>query len=102
MERLLVLQKIHTPQGCQFGIKTYELSESISGYVWSFLIYTGQGMELTNQFVTAETNKTVVTVVKLSENLLGCGHTVCMDNSYNSPELAWFELHVLTRKMFLH
>jgi hypothetical protein len=72
------------------GIKTYELCESSSGYVWSFLVYTGKGMELANQFVSAETNKTAAIVVKLTENLLGRGHTVWMDIFYNSPELAWF------------
>jgi hypothetical protein len=74
----------------KFGIKTYELYESRSGYVWSFLVYTGKGMELANQFVSAETNKTTAIVVKLTENLLGCGHTVWMDNFHNSPELARF------------
>jgi macrodomain Ter protein organizer (MatP/YcbG family) len=70
-------------------MKTCELCESNSGYVWSFLVYTGKGMELAIQFVNAETNKTAAIVVKLTENL-GCGHTVWMDNFYNSPELAWF------------
>jgi hypothetical protein len=47
-------------------------------------------MELTNQFVTAETNKTAAIVVKLLENLLDYGHTVWVDNFHNSPELARF------------
>jgi hypothetical protein len=67
-------------------------------------------MELTNQFVTAETNKSAEIVVKLLENLLGRGHTVWMDNFYNSPDSAQFlkskenrllELYVLTGKMSL-
>jgi hypothetical protein len=56
-------------------------------------------MELTDQFVTEETNKTAVTVLKLSENLLGCGHKLCMDNFYNSPELPRFELCALMGKV---
>jgi hypothetical protein len=44
-------------------------------------------MELANQFIGAETNKTAAIVVKLAENLLGHGHAVWMDNFYNSPEL---------------
>jgi hypothetical protein len=72
------------------GIKTYELCKSSSGYVWSFLVYIGKGMKLANQFVSSETNKTAAIVVKLTENLLGRGHTVWMDNFYNSPELARF------------
>ncbi|PNF31583.1 hypothetical protein B7P43_G00790 [Cryptotermes secundus] len=77
-------------KAAKFGIKTFELCESSSGYVWSFLVYTGQGMELTNQYVTAETNKTTAIVITLLENLLGRGHTVWMDNFYNSPDLARF------------
>jgi hypothetical protein len=45
-------------------------------------------MELTNQFVTTETNKTAEIIVKILENLLGRGHTVWMDNFYNSSNLA--------------
>jgi hypothetical protein len=80
----------HIPlKAAKFGIKTYELCEFSSGYVWSFLIYIGKGMELANQFVSAETNKTEAIVVKLTENLLGRGHR-WMDNFYNSLELARF------------
>jgi hypothetical protein len=55
-------------------------------------------------------DKTAAIVVKLSENLLGHGHIVWMDNIYNSPDLVWFispkkqavlELYVLTGKMSL-
>jgi hypothetical protein len=35
------------------------------GYVGFFLIYTGRGMELTNQYVNTDTNKTSLTVIKL-------------------------------------
>jgi hypothetical protein len=42
----------------EFVIKTHELCESSFGYVGSFVLYTGQGMELMNQFRTAETNTT--------------------------------------------
>jgi hypothetical protein len=54
------------------------------GYVWSFLVYTGKSI------VTAETNKTAAIVVKLTENLLGRGHTLWMDIFHNSPDLARF------------
>jgi hypothetical protein len=74
----------------KFVIKTYEFCVSSFGYVGSSLLYNGQGMELMNQFTTAETNKTAEIVVKLSDHLLGHGHTVWMDNFYNSPELAQF------------
>ncbi|XP_021941602.1 piggyBac transposable element-derived protein 4-like [Zootermopsis nevadensis] len=47
-------------------------------------------MELSNQYMTADTNKTAKIVVKLLEPLLGREHTVWMDNFYNSPDLARF------------
>ena len=47
-------------------------------------------MELTNQHATSETNKTTAIVVTLLENFLGRGHTVWLDNFYNSPDLARF------------
>jgi hypothetical protein len=47
-------------------------------------------MELTNEFVNSETNKTAAIVIKLAKPLLGRGHTVWMDNFYNFPELACF------------
>jgi hypothetical protein len=40
--------------------------------------------------VTAETNKTAGIVATLVENLLDRGHTVCIDNFYNSPDMARF------------
>jgi hypothetical protein len=44
----------------KFGIEIFDLFESSFGYVWSFLIYTGQDMEVTNQFVIVEILKTAV------------------------------------------
>jgi hypothetical protein len=63
-----------------------------------------------NQFVTAETNRTAATVVKLLEYVLGHRYTEWMDSFYNSPELTQFmkskkqavlELYMLPGKMFL-
>jgi hypothetical protein len=92
----------------KFGIKTFELCKSSSGYVWSFLVYTGQGMELTNQYVTAETNKTAAIVVTLVENLLGRADTQCGWIIFLTP-LIWLvswksknmEPYVPTRKTSL-
>jgi hypothetical protein len=67
------------------GIKMYELCESICSYVSFFLVCSGQGMELKNQSVTAETNKTAATAV---EHHCGHGYTVWINNFYNSPALA--------------
>jgi hypothetical protein len=68
-------------------------------------------MELMNQFVTADINKTAAIVVKLSENIFGSGSTVWMGRFYNSSEFALFrklkkgkilfELYTLTGKVIL-
>ena len=41
-----------------------------------------------SSLITPETPKTAAIVLKLLEHLLGRGHTLWMDNFYNSPELA--------------
>jgi hypothetical protein len=69
-------------KAAKFGIKFYELCESSMGLVWSVIIYTGQGMELTNEFVNSETNKTAAIVIKLVEPLLGRGYTLWMDTIF--------------------
>jgi hypothetical protein len=48
-------------------------------------------MELTNPFVTAETNKTAAVMIKLLEHCLGHGHTMWMDRFYRSLELSWLK-----------
>jgi len=56
----------------KFGIKSYELCESSSGYLWSFIIYTGK-----------DTNRTAAIVLSLVEPLLEKGRTLWIDNFYN-------------------
>jgi hypothetical protein len=72
----------------KFGIKTYELCDSTTGYLWSFLVYTGKDTKLDSPLITADTPKTTAIVLKLIEPLLKQGRTVWMDNFYNSPSLA--------------
>lgn len=69
-------------KAARFGIKSYELCESSSGYLWSFFIYTGRGT------LDSTLPSSVSTVLKLIEPLLGLGHVVYMDNWFNSPMLA--------------
>ena len=40
------------------GIKSYELCESSSGYLWSFIIYTGKDTVFQTAFISGDTNKT--------------------------------------------
>jgi hypothetical protein len=72
----------------KFGIKTFELCESTTGYLWSFIVYTGKETEIDSPFVTTDTPKTEATVMKLMQPLLGRGYTLWLDNYYNSPALA--------------
>ena len=68
----------------KFGIKTFELCESKTGYLWNFIVYTGKETE----YVTDNIPKTESIVKKLVGPLLGRGHTLWMDNYYNSPSVA--------------
>src|SRR5215510_1156610 len=72
----------------KFGIKSYELCESSSGYLWSFIIYTGKDTVFQTAFLSGDTNKTAAIVLSLVEPLLEKGRTLWMDNFYNSPTLA--------------
>lgn len=69
-------------KAARFGIKSYELCESSSGYLWSFFIYAGHGT------LDSTLPSSVATVLKLIEPLLGLGHVGYMDNWFNSPMLA--------------
>jgi hypothetical protein len=54
----------------KFGIKTYKLCDSTTGYLCSFLVYTGTDTELDSPMITSYTNKTSAIVLKLVEPLL--------------------------------
>lgn len=136
--RLSFAQKIAT-KAAQVGVKTYELCESRSGYLWKFFVYVGKktqtdstapnndqphvqlddvGVErlddVTDQpndetidrnddetidrpedetvdrpddSLPRPTNATSKIVYDLVQPLLGRGHTLIMDNFYNSPLL---------------
>jgi hypothetical protein len=72
----------------KFVIKTYELCDATTGYLWSFLVYTGKETKIDSPLITADTSKTSAIVLKLVEPLLKQGRTVWMDSFYNSPALA--------------
>ncbi|PNF14286.1 hypothetical protein B7P43_G07092, partial [Cryptotermes secundus] len=81
--------KMYLPlKASKFGIKTYELCDSKSGYLWSFIVYTGSETQLNSSLIRENTNKTTSVVLHLVEPLLHRGHTLWMDNYYNSPQLA--------------
>lgn len=138
--RLSFAQKIAT-KAAQVGVKTYELCESRTGYLWKFIVYVGKKTnietaptnnvtnDMTNDMtndvtndmtndatnetddvtneaehatverpddetddglgssVARPTNATAKIVFDLVEPLLNRGHTIIMDNFYNSPLL---------------
>lgn len=72
----------------KFGIKTFELCESASGYTWNFLVYTGKDSDFQSTLTDKNTLKSTAIVMSLLEPILDKGHTVWMDNWYNSPDLS--------------
>ena len=83
----------------KFHIKMFEVSDSKTGYVVGFDVYTGKIK--TDFYKTVKTldpkcTPTTKVVVGLLQscNLVGKGHHVYLDNYYSSPEL-FSELHHL-------
>lgn len=69
-------------KSARFGIKSFQLCESSTGYLWSFFIYVGR--RTTNSTLPSSAS----TVIKLVQPLLNLGHVLYMDNWFNSPMLA--------------
>jgi hypothetical protein len=57
-------------KAAKFGIKTYELCEANSGYLWSLVVYTGKSTHFQSSLVTQEMNKSTAIVLHLVEPLL--------------------------------
>lgn len=89
--KLSWIQYIKTKRA-RFGIKSYELCESSSGYLWKFFIYTGKTTTTpeTRQMIGAaeDDGATTLIVLKLVQDLYDKGHVLFMDNFYNAPALA--------------
>ncbi|KAI5646680.1 transposase IS4 domain-containing protein [Phthorimaea operculella] len=69
------------------GIKTYEVCESKTGYLWRFEVHTGQD-HLDPQEDSPVSGFVPALVLRLLNGLEHKGHTIWMDNFYNSPALA--------------
>lgn len=89
--RLSWVQAIRT-KAARFGIKSYELCDSASGYLWRFQIYTGKNSgNVGSSIVTPSddlSGKSTLVVLELLKGLERRGHCVTMDNYYNCPALA--------------
>ena len=73
----------------RWGLKSYELCESGSGYIWKSMIHIGTAMELVQSVDGLVSSRIVLT---LAQELLGKGYCIFMDNWYSSPAL-YRELH---------
>ena len=67
----------------RFGIKTYELCDSITGYLWNFSVYTGKAMAS----AASDLSSSSQIVIDLMAGLLNKGHCVITDNFYTCPAL---------------
>lgn len=86
--RLSWIQAIRT-KAARFGIKSFELCESSTGYMYKFEIYTGKNSaSLTVAPSTDLGGKSTLVVLDLLKGLENLGHCVTMDNYYNCPSLA--------------
>jgi len=72
----------------KFRIKTFELCESRTGYLWCFLVYTGKNMVPQLSLITPDTPKTAAVLLELLEPLFDRGRMLWIDNFFNSTELA--------------
>ncbi|KAJ8711774.1 hypothetical protein PYW08_008728 [Mythimna loreyi] len=86
--------KLHFKQYIQnkaakFGIKTFELCESTTGYLWSFIVYAGK-QSATDLEQSPGVLKSTAVVKKLISPLLNKGYRLFIDNWYSSPQLARF------------
>jgi hypothetical protein len=74
----------------RFGLKSYELCESASGYIWKSLVHIGTAMKLDDSNDGLTSSRIVMT---LARDLLGKGYSIFMDNWYSSPSL-FRQLHM--------
>ncbi|KAG8229131.1 hypothetical protein J437_LFUL009720 [Ladona fulva] len=76
----------------RFGIKTFIISESRSGYLWSTIIYSGKGTLFDDEFKDKPMSSQAV--MTLMKPLLDKGYCLIMENFYMSPEFTeWLISH---------
>ncbi|CAG4973541.1 unnamed protein product [Colias eurytheme] len=74
-------------KSASIGIKSYEVCDSRTGYLWRFKIYAGRE-ETEEQEMSPVSGITSRIVLELVRDLEHRGHVLFMDNYYNSPALA--------------
>ncbi|XP_028178278.1 piggyBac transposable element-derived protein 4-like isoform X2 [Ostrinia furnacalis] len=90
--RLSFSQLIAT-KAAQVGIKSYELCESRTGYLWKMEVYAGKSHDVSESVdpergLNEPEGATSQIVYRLVRPLLDKGYTLVMDNFYNSPLLS--------------
>ncbi|XP_068122042.1 piggyBac transposable element-derived protein 4-like [Hyperolius riggenbachi] len=69
----------------RFGVKSFMLCESQSGYIWNSVVYTGKGTKFAPHY--SEFGCATSSVLTLIEPLLDQGYCLTTDSFYTSPEL---------------
>uniref|UniRef100_A0A2H1WRG1 SFRICE_032285 n=1 Tax=Spodoptera frugiperda TaxID=7108 RepID=A0A2H1WRG1_SPOFR len=90
---LIKYDNLIATKAAQVGIKSYELYESSTGYFWQMLVYSGKKEHnLETSGDQREPEGATSNIINLHKGvvspLLNKGHTLVMDNFYNSPLLA--------------
>jgi hypothetical protein len=78
--------KVYIPsKRARFCIKSFEFCETKSGYVWNFIIYTGQDTVFGKSLKSEPWGSEVV--LQLMAPLLNQGYCIKMDKWFSSPDL---------------
>ena len=70
----------------RYGIKSYEICDSQSGYIWDFFVYTGKETAFLNEYHEEKSMGTKC-ILTLAHELLGKGYCISMDNFFSSTQL---------------
>ena len=81
----------------RYGIKSFEISESSSCYIWDFVVYTGKNTEF-NSACEQESSVGAKAILTLAHNLLDKAYCVSMDNRF-FHQLSF--LHCFAQKLLI-
>ena len=70
----------------RYGIKSYEICESSTGYIWDFFVYTGKSTEYNSAYEN-ESSVGAKAILTLAHDLLDKGYCISMDNFFSSTHL---------------
>ena len=70
----------------RYSVKSYELYESSSEYIWTFFVYTGADTSYHPDYCN-ESSMGSKCILTLAHSLLNKGYCINMDNFFSSPGL---------------